>query len=169
MSILLYRCIKWTLTKRMEKNKFTAITQECLRAILNKSWRQHPTKQQLYGHLPHITKTIKVKRSKHARHSWRSKDVLISDILLWTPSHGRANAGRSARTFMQQLFANTWCSHEDLPGAVDDTDGWRVRNHRKRMPPADTKRKEGEDSVWGIWQKDPRRFYRGSWTLATKM
>ena len=28
-------------------------------AILNKSWRQHPTKHQLYGHLPPITKTIK--------------------------------------------------------------------------------------------------------------
>ena len=27
-----------------------------LRAILNKSWRQHPTKQQLYCHLPPITK-----------------------------------------------------------------------------------------------------------------
>ena len=27
-----------------------------LRAILNKSWRQHPTRHQLYGHLPPITK-----------------------------------------------------------------------------------------------------------------
>ena len=31
-----------------------------LRAILNKSWRQHPTKHQPYGHLPPITKTIQV-------------------------------------------------------------------------------------------------------------
>ena len=29
-----------------------------LQAILNKSWRQHPTRHQLYGHLPPITKTI---------------------------------------------------------------------------------------------------------------
>ena len=29
-----------------------------LRAILNESWRQHPTKQQLYGHLPPITKKL---------------------------------------------------------------------------------------------------------------
>ena len=27
---------------------------------MNKSWRQHPTKQQLYGHLPPIRKTIKI-------------------------------------------------------------------------------------------------------------
>ena len=31
-----------------------------LRAILNKSWKQHPTKQQLYGHLPPITKILKL-------------------------------------------------------------------------------------------------------------
>ena len=37
-----------------------------LQAILNKSNMQHPTKQQLYGHLPPITKTIQVKRTTHA-------------------------------------------------------------------------------------------------------
>ena len=30
-----------------------------LQAIFNKSWRQHPTKHQLYGHQPPITKAIK--------------------------------------------------------------------------------------------------------------
>ena len=34
-----------------------------LLAILNKLWRQQPTKQQLYGHLPPITKTIKIRRT----------------------------------------------------------------------------------------------------------
>ena len=36
-----------------------------LRAILNKSWRQHPTEHQLYGHLPSITKAIQVRRTRH--------------------------------------------------------------------------------------------------------
>ena len=56
-----------------------------LRAILNKSRRQHPTRHQLYGHLPPITKTIQVRRTRHAGHCWRSRDELISDVLLWTP------------------------------------------------------------------------------------
>ena len=34
-----------------------------LQVIFNKSWRQHPTKQQLYGHLPPITKTMKVRHA----------------------------------------------------------------------------------------------------------
>ena len=56
-----------------------------LRAILNKSWWQHPTRHQLYGHLPPITKTINVRRTRHAGHCWRSRDELIGDVLLWTP------------------------------------------------------------------------------------
>ena len=99
---------------------------------LNKSRRQHPTKQQLYGHLPPITKTIQVRRTRHAGHCWRSRDELISNILLWTPLHGRAKAGWPARTYIQQLCTNTGCSLEDLPGAMDNRDGWweRVREIR---------------------------------------
>ena len=57
VSILLYGCTTWTLTKRLEKKLDSKYTR-MLRAILNKSWRQHPTRHQLYGHLPPITKTI---------------------------------------------------------------------------------------------------------------
>ena len=100
VSILLHGCTTQTLTKRMEKNlNYTRM----LRTILNKSWRQHPTKQQLSGYLPPITKTIKVRRTRHAGYCWRSRDELISDVLLWTPSHGRAKSGRPARTYIQQL------------------------------------------------------------------
>ena len=54
-------------------------------------------------------------------------DELISDILQWNPSHGRAKAGRPARTYIQQLCADTGYSLEDLPGTMDDIDGWRER------------------------------------------
>ena len=94
-----------------------------LRAILNKSWRQHPTNQQLYGHLPSITRTIIIRRTRHAGHCWRSRDNLTSDVLQWTPSHGRAIAGRLARTYIQQLCVDTRCSPEDLLEAVADREG----------------------------------------------
>ena len=84
VSILLYGCTTWTLTKQLEK-KLDGNYTRILRAILNKSWRQHPTKHQLYGHLPPITKTIQVRQTRHAGHCWRSKDELVSDLLLWTP------------------------------------------------------------------------------------
>ena len=114
VSILLYGCSTWTLTKRLEK-KLDGNYTRILQAILNKSWRLHPTRHQLYGHRPPITKTVQIKRTRHAGHCWRSRDELISDVILWTPTHGRAKAGRPARTYIQQLCEDTGCSPEDLP------------------------------------------------------
>ena len=125
-SILLYGCTTWTLTKRLEK-KLDGNYTRMLRAILNKSWQQHPTRHQLYGHLPHITKTIQVRRTRHAGHCWRSRDELIRDVLLWIPTHGRAKAGRPARTYIQQLCEDTGCCPEDLPWAMNDREEWRER------------------------------------------
>ena len=125
-SILLYGCTTWTLTKRLEK-KLDGNYTRMLRAILNKSWRQHPTRHQLYGHLPPIMKTIQVRRTRHAGHCWRSRDELIRDVLLWTPTHGRAKAGRPARTYIQQLCEDTGCCPEDLPGAMNDREEGRER------------------------------------------
>ena len=125
-SILLYGCTTWTLTKRLEKKLDDNYTR-MLRAILNKSWRQHITRHQLYGHLPPITKTIEGRRNRDAGHCWRSRDELIRDVLLWTPTHGRAKAGRPARTYIQQLCEDTGCCLEDLPRAMNDRKEWRER------------------------------------------
>ena len=121
----------WTLTKRLKK-KLDGNYTRMLRALLNKSWRQHPTRHQLYGHLPPITKTIQVRRTRHAGHCWRSKDELISDVLLWTPTYGQAKAGWPARTYIQQLCEDTGCNPEDLPGEMNDREKWweRVRDIR---------------------------------------
>ena len=133
VSILLYGFTTWTLTKRLEK-KLDGNYTRMLRAILNKSRRQHPTRHQLYGHLPPIRKTIQVRRTRHAGHCWRSRDKLISDVLLWTPAYGQVNAGRPARTYIQQLCEDTGCSPEDLPEAMNDREKWRerVRDFRDR-------------------------------------
>ena len=105
--ILFYGCTTWTLTNT-----------RMLQAILNNSWRQHPTKHQLYGHLPPITKTIPVRWTRHAGHCSRSRNELIRDVFQWTLSHGRAKAGRPARTYIQQLCGYTGCSPGDLPEAM---------------------------------------------------
>ena len=124
--ILLYGCTTWMLTKWMEK-KLDRNYSRMLQGILNQSWRQHLTKQQLYGYLPLITKTIKVRRTRHAVDYWRSKDELISDVVQWTPSHARAKAGRPARTYIQQLCDDMGCRLEDLPEAMNDREDWRER------------------------------------------
>ena len=135
VSILLYGCTTWMLTKLMEKKLDSNYTR-MLGAILNKSWSQHPTKQQqLYGHLPPITKTIQVRQTRHVGLCWRNRDELINDILQWTPSHRWAKAGWPARTYIQQLCTDTGSRLEDLLEVMDDREGWqeRVRRWRNMM------------------------------------
>ena len=136
VSILLYGCTTWMLTKRREK-KFDGNNTRMLRAIVNRSWRQQLTKQQLYSHLPPITKTIQIRRTRHAGHCRRSRDKLISDVQLWISLHGRAKAGRPARTYIQQLCGDTGCSSEDLPEAMNDRvrtgQGYPHRWHKMMM------------------------------------
>ena len=59
-----------------------------LRAILNKSWRQHPQDTTIRPPASHH-ETIQARRNRHAGHCRRSRDELISDVLLWTPTYGR--------------------------------------------------------------------------------
>ena len=119
VSILLYGWTTWTLTKRLET--------QLHKNAGNKSWRQHPTTHQLYGYLLPITKTIKVRWTRHAGHYWRSRDELISELLLWTPTYGWAKAGRPARTYIHQLCEDSGCSPEDLPEAMNVREKCRER------------------------------------------
>ena len=47
--------------------------------------------------------------------------------ILWTPTYGRAKAGRPAPTYIQQLCEDTGCNPEDLPEAMNDREKWRER------------------------------------------
>ena len=126
VSILLYGCTTLTLTKWLEK-KLDGNYTRMLLTISNKSWRQHPTKHQLYGHLPPITKTVKVRQTRQAGHCWRSRDELISDVFLWTPLYDQAKAGWPTQIYVQQLCEDTGCSPEDPPEAMNNRVEWRER------------------------------------------
>ena len=53
-----------------------------------------------------ITKTIKVRQTRHAGHCWRSWDELISDVLLWILSHIRWNRWLKIRG--TEWESNSW-------------------------------------------------------------
>ena len=122
----MYGCTTWMQTKCIEKHKM-GTTQECYELFWTNPGSSNPIKQQMYCYLPPILKTIRVRQTRHAGHSRRSKDELISNILLWTSTHGRASVDRLARTYIHRLCANTRCSLEDPPGAIDDRDEWQER------------------------------------------
>ena len=112
--------------RQLHKNVVSNYTR-MLWAILKKSWWQQSTRHHLYGRLPPVTKTLQVRRTRHAGHWWRSKDELISDVLLWTPAYGQPKAERPARTYIHHLCEDTRYSPEDLPEPISDREKWQER------------------------------------------
>ena len=86
-------------------------------------------------------------KCRGGRNCWRSRDELIRDVLLWTPTHGRAKAGRPARTYIQKLCEDTGCCPEDLPRAMNDGEEWRERVRGIRATSA---------TWWWWWMKKAR-------------
>ena len=93
---------------------------DCCSGIAIKSSYHHP---RLYS----LNSIIQVRWTRHAGYGWRSRDELISDVLLWTPTYGRAKAGWPAQTYIQHLCEDTGCSPEDLPEAMNEWEKWRER------------------------------------------
>ena len=53
--------------------------------------------------------------------------ILMSNILLWTLTHGHNSVGWQARTYLYLLHADNKCSLEDLLRAIDNWDEQRAR------------------------------------------
>ena len=100
VSILMYGYTTYTLTKSIKKKLASNYTR-MLCAVLNKSGKQHFKKHQLYSHLTPISKPIQVRQT---RQSWKRKDELIRDTLLWTPTHGWASVGWPAITYICYMW-----------------------------------------------------------------
>ena len=120
--IYIYIKITWTLTKCMEKNLESNYT-GMLQAVLNKSWRQHPTKLQLYDHLPPIPKTIQVRRTRHAQEVTTSSHMMRSSRPFHIDEKRQDNQ-------LEPIFNSSVQILEDLPGAIDERDEWRERVKR---------------------------------------
>ena len=71
--------------------------------VLNNFWKQVPKKQQIDSNLPPISKNIHVRQTRHAGHSWRSKDKLIGNILQWTLTHGYTSVGHPGTTYISPM------------------------------------------------------------------
>ena len=123
-SVLFYGSSAWTLTKTLE-SKLNETYTRMLRAILNIHWSKLPSKERLYGNLVQITSVIKERRTKFADHSYRSKDEVVSDLILWTPKHNKVKVGPPSKTYTNQLTEDADCQLKGLPRAMDGREYWR--------------------------------------------
>ena len=94
VSIQPYGHTVWKPTKGiLEKQHDNAV--HCLEQIL----KERAPKYLLYCHLPSISQTILVRRRTHAGNSSRSKDISISNVLLYNSIRGLASVSRPTKTY----------------------------------------------------------------------
>ena len=121
VSILLYGCTTWTLTKRLEKKldgNYTRM-QYWISPGGNTPWSTNYT----LTYLP----SRKLSKLVEPDMQDTAGEAVMYSVLLWTPTYSRAKAGRPARTCIQQLCEDTGCSPEDLPEVMNDREKWRER------------------------------------------
>ena len=136
--------------RKVDSEQIMQIVCVCLKVLKNKSVYIYIYRTSL----PQIGCDTRPFLAGYAGHCWRSRDELIRDVLLWTPTHGRVKAGRPARTYIQQLCENTGCCPEDLPEAMNDMEKWRERVMDIRAT----------STIWWWWWKLVwiQRFYSHS-------
>ena len=117
-TVLLYGSVSWTLTTHLVK-KIDGAYARMLRFALNRSWKDHPANEELYGHIPPISKSLQQQRMRFAGHCWRSKEELAGDVLLWKPTHGHQPRERPKKTYIDQLMDDTGCRLEELLIAME--------------------------------------------------
>ena len=89
----------------------------CFEQILKVTSNKTAVVQPLTSHLLNYPS----KMNKMCRgHCWRSKDKLISDVLLLTLTHGHTGFSWPVRTYIHKLCVDTGYSLEDLRGVMDD-------------------------------------------------
>ena len=85
-----------------------------LQAALNLDWRDHPSIKDIYEPQEYLS-LLEKRRLRFAGHTIESKQQLVSDVLLWRPSHGTDRKGRPTKTYIDQIADDAGCLPEDLP------------------------------------------------------
>ena len=132
-SVLLYGCEAWTLTVQEEK-ALDGLYTRMLRQALNVSWEDHMRNIDLYGKLPRLTDKIRMRRMRLAGHSVRHPELAASELVLWEPTHGRRNRGKSRTTYIDTLKRDTGLSDAaEIRTLMEDRKEWRSAIHKSRV------------------------------------
>ena len=124
-SILLYGAECWTLSQNLERGLDGCYTR-MLRTVLNISWKDHPTLQEIYGDTPRISQILQKRRLKFAGHCYRSAHEPVSKLVLWAPTQGKRGRGRPAINYINQISRDTGLNLDELGKTMEDRDQWRT-------------------------------------------
>lgn len=121
-SILLYGSETWSMSKLLQNRLDGAYTRLLMR-VKNISWRQHKTKDEIYGNLHPISDVVAIRRTRFAGHCYRAKDQVVSDVLLLRLQ--RPVRGKRPFSYLDSITRDSKVSLDDLPTLMNDRDRWK--------------------------------------------
>ena len=72
-SILLYRAERWTITNKLEARLDDCYTR-LLMMVLDLNWKDHPTREEIYGSLPKVSEVVRERRFNIGAHCSRRQN-----------------------------------------------------------------------------------------------
>ena len=123
-SILLYGAEGWTLTNQLEARLDGCYTRLLMR-VLNLNWRDHPTREEIYGDLPKVSEVVRGRRLNFAAHCARRLNEPVSRLVFWCPQQGARSQGRPRLTYPKLLIQDTGIHQQDLINLMQDRVQWR--------------------------------------------
>ena len=133
--ILLYGSECWSLNSSSRKSLDGTYTR-MLRTVLNINWQDHVPNVTLYGDLPRLTDRIAWRRLGIAGHCYRHRELPVSQLVLWEPTHGWQKPGIPATTFLNILQDDTGATTSaELAACMKDRKDWNLRREARLRPP----------------------------------
>ena len=123
-TILLYGAEGWTLTDKLEARLDGCYTRLLMKA-LNLNWKDHPTREKIYGKLPKVSEVVRGRRLSFAGHCVRRLNEPVSKLVFWCPTQGSRSKGRPRLTYPKLLSQDTGIDQQDLINLMQDRAQWR--------------------------------------------
>ena len=123
-SILLYGSEGWTLNNKLEARLDGCYTR-LLMMVKNLNWKNHPSREQIYGDIPKISEVVRYRRLNFAAHCARRLDEPVSGLVFWNPTHGRRAQGKPRLTFPKLLSLDAGMEQQELLKLMLDRGQWR--------------------------------------------
>lgn len=128
LSVLLYGCETWTLTRRTE-DLINSFATPCYRIILNIRRIGRVTNQAVLQQMNRssLIQTVRTRQLRTLGHWIRATQLPISRYALYKPERGRNRRGRPCLNFCRYIAAITGMPIGDLLEIAVEREDWRRR------------------------------------------
>ena len=127
--VLTYGAEAWTLTTNMKRVLDGCYTRFLWKA-LNINWKSHITYKELNGNLLPVSERLRSRRLRFAGHCARSESEVVSQVLLWQPTHGRRSRGPPKKDYIKVLVEDTGLDAQDFKNCMEERVLWRSHHRR---------------------------------------